>query len=107
MYCGRRQNPAFQALIPLVCAVIVILVVGNRRLRWTAVALLWSVFVFLMHTYTTVVNGPHYVGAPEQRGIAAEQINAEWHTPLTNMYRVRAVGPVGCRAGRNTAAPSS
>jgi cytochrome c oxidase subunit IV len=105
--CGGRSNPVYQVFVPPLCALVIALVVGKWHLRWSGFSVLAALFVFLMDSYQLTVHGPHYVGDLRNKsGIPPGQISAEWHTPLTNMYRVRAVSTTGCRV-RDTTSRSS
>jgi hypothetical protein len=105
-YCGHRENPINQTLITLGGAIVVGLAVGDRRSRWTGIGVLFGLFLFLMITYSGAVHGALYVGTPRASGIPPDRIVPEWHTRLTNMYRVRASGPGGCGEGRQQAPAS-
>jgi hypothetical protein len=82
-HCGNGQ-PGNQALVPFLCALAVVVLVGRMSARVGAIAAIWAILLALSFTFNTAVHGPEWIGVRKYHGSLGSE---EWHTSVTGLYR--------------------
>ncbi|MBX3247944.1 MAG: hypothetical protein KF901_12260 [Myxococcales bacterium] len=80
-------SPLTQWLVPTLAAVAAVLFCGARRPRVVVVAASVGVAVALSLHFNVAVHGPAWIGNPDARSLEGAGVFAEWHTPLTGLWR--------------------
>ena len=79
--------PLAQWIVPSVAGALSVLFCRSRRVRWGAAVVALAVALASSLHYASVVHGPSWVGNPSSRTLEGQVAIAEWHTPLTLLWR--------------------
>jgi hypothetical protein len=84
--CDAGQ-PLVQWAAPALCLVVCILFVGDPRARLGLAAGAVAVMLGLTIHYLSVVHGSDWIGNPRSHALGEQRGIAEWHTPVTRLWR--------------------
>lgn len=95
MKCGPGNNPRTQIYIPVLCLILIIMFVKEKKVMWfSSLALLVASYVLCWHFHFLIFKAGSYTGEP--RNLSCTQTETDrkspamkqWHTSWTGLYKI-------------------